>query len=71
MRTQERFYDVFKELTWFVKFHNKPVWLVPTEDDYKLSVIKPVASELPRGTTAIYYNSELTSIDSVKSSKQI
>lgn len=65
MRTLEQFSSAFRSLKWFVSFHNKPVWLVPTENEYKLSVVKPKPDELPEGTCAnlYFHNGEI--LDSV------
>lgn len=43
--------------------HNKPVWLVPTPDGHQISVITPRPDQLPAGTSACQYNSNLEVID--------
>jgi hypothetical protein len=65
MRTEEQFAKVWKELERFVKFHKKSVWLVPTLDDYNISIIEPKESDIPVGTTAIEYDVDLNSITEV------
>lgn len=69
MRTKEKFATIWKELEFWAALHDKPVWIVPRESDYCLSVIKPESHELPTGTAANLYNTNLEIIDSVKSSK--
>ncbi|QGH72649.1 MAG: hypothetical protein [Myoviridae sp. ctThM1] len=67
MRTQEQFYKIWQELKWFVAFHDKPVWLVPLKDCYKLSVVAPCAENLPCGTSANLYNTNLEIIEYINS----
>lgn len=52
-RTMDQFEEVMKDAVWFVEFHNKPVWIVPFENEYRLSVIKPQPHGLPSGTAAL------------------
>ena len=68
MRTLESFSKTMREVEWFVQFHNKPVWLVPTDTDYKISVVKPNPDELPSGTASNQYFLEGVIVDSVRSS---
>lgn len=68
-RTEEAFAAVWNDVKWFVEFHDKPVWLVPVEDGYRISVIKPRPDALPYGTTSNLYDVEMNIIDSVPSSK--
>lgn len=68
MRTSEKFASIWKDLEWWVNFHKKPVWIVPRENDYCLSIIKPESHELPTGTASNLYSTNLEIIDSVKSS---
>lgn len=56
MRTSEKFGKTWNELTWWLNFHKTPVWLVPRENDYCLSVIKPEPHELPTGTASHFYD---------------
>lgn len=53
MRTEEQFIRVHSDAIRFIRFHNKNVWIVPHEDDYRISVIEPKANELPCGTVAL------------------
>ncbi len=53
MRTKEQFNRVHQDAVRFIKFHNKEVWIVPTESDYCLSVIRPEEADLPCGTLAL------------------
>lgn len=66
MRSHEKFVNAWKSLEWWVNFHKTSVWLVPTEDDYKLSVIKPSSQDLPIGTAANKYNPSLEITDTLK-----
>lgn len=52
-RTMEQFEKVMKDAEWFVNFHHKPVWIVPFENEYRLSVITPKPYGLPSGTAAL------------------
>lgn len=65
MRNSEKFQSIWKELNWYTSFHKTPVWLVPKENDYCLSVVKPLADELPKGTCANLYDKDLSILDSV------
>lgn len=67
MRTEESFIKAWADLKWFVKFHNKPCWFVPTEDGYRLSIVKPKPGDLPIGTAANLYDTTHTPIDRVES----
>ncbi len=69
MRTEEQFKRAWDSLEWFIKFHKKSIWLVPVEDSYELSIIRPDAKDLPSGTKAILYDKDLHSVDSVLSTK--
>lgn len=66
MRTLKQFEQTFKDLKWFVNFHNKPVWLIATEDDYILSSIKPAPYQVAFGTVANLYDKNLDIIDNVE-----
>lgn len=68
-RTEESFAATWKHLKWALRFHRKPCWLVPMEDDYQISFIKPDANALPLGTAANLYDLELNIIDQVSSTK--
>lgn len=57
-RNDEQFNETLKNAEWYVKFHKKPVWLVPTETEYRLSSIKPVPYGLPHDTSAILIDVE-------------
>jgi len=68
MRTLEAFSKTFEDVKFYVNLHKKSVWLVPLADGYSISCIKPKPDELPRGTTANLYSTELEIIDNVPSS---
>lgn len=70
MRSSEQFEAIWHELKWFVRFHNKPVWLVPLEDRYSLSVIRPEGKDLPVGTCSNLYDTNLHILDTVMSKQQ-
>jgi hypothetical protein len=55
MRDEEKFAREWRNLIWMLNFHKKPFWLVPTVDDYIVSVIKPLAENLPEGTASHLY----------------
>ena len=65
MRTEEQFAATYNTAKWFTRYHNKPVWLVPRENEYAISVIKPEGRNLPRGTSAVLYNQNMEIIDKV------
>lgn len=65
MRTLEQFEAAFNQVKWFVNFHKKPVWLIATENDYVLSIIKPSPDEIAPGTVANLYDVNLDIIDKV------
>lgn len=56
MRTLHKFNTAYEQLMWFTKFHNKTAWLVPSDDDYTISIIKPQPHELPSGTGSNLYD---------------
>lgn len=58
MRTVEKFKRVYGEMEWFLKMHNRPVWLVATDDDYYIDIIEPNGDNLPFGTCAIEYGKD-------------
>ncbi len=62
-RNRESWDRAWADLERFVSMHNKPVWLVPTPDGHQISVITPRPDELPAGTSACQYNSNLEVID--------
>ncbi len=68
MRTLEAFSKTFEDIKSYIKRHQKSVWLVPLNDGYAISCVKPNPSDLPRGTTANLYSVELEIIDNVNSS---
>lgn len=68
MRTSEQFKSAWKDLEWFLKFHKKSVWLVPSENNYTLSIVKPDPHELPFGTAANFYDVDLNIVETIKSS---
>jgi hypothetical protein len=68
-RTEETFAATWKDLEWSIKHHKKPAWLVPLEDGYRVSFIKPDSGSLPFGTTSNLYDVELNIVDSIPSSK--
>ena len=65
MRTQEQFATIWHQLEWWHSFHKKAVWLVALEDRYALSVIKPRADEIAKGTVANLYDVGGEILDSV------
>lgn len=69
-RSDEAFSKAWSELQAFVNRHNKPVWLVPTENSYELSVVEPMAGTLPIGTRSNLYDPNLEVMDFVVSSKK-
>ena len=71
MRTEEQFSKTWEAVKRYHRMHNKPVWLVPREDDYIISVIKPEPNELPMGTASNLYDLDEKIIDTVTSSKKI
>ena len=69
MRTQEKFNTAYKSAEWYTRFHNRGIWIVPTENDYQLDLFKPKASTLPEGTAAIFYDVSMNSVGEVRSTK--
>lgn len=69
MRTENAFQKIFCELKFFVDLHNKSVWLVPSNEGYHLSVIKPNGSDLPYGTRSNLYDTSLDIVDFVDSTR--
>ena len=69
MRTSEQFKKVWSDMQWFVKFHNRCVWIVPTDKGYTISVIPPTAEELPSGTSANLYDVDYKIVRHINSSK--
>lgn len=65
MRTLKQFEAAFNQVKWFVNFHKKPVWLIATDNDYALSIIKPSPDDFACGTVANLYDVNLDIIDSV------
>ena len=68
MRTQEKFDNAMARLKWSLRFHNKEFWIVPTEDDYCISVVCPKPEDLPKGTRAVKYNPKLEVVNMADSS---
>lgn len=71
MRTQEKFNSAYKAAEWYTRFHNKGIWLVPTDEDYQLDLFKPKEADLPAGTAAILYDVDMQSVSEVRSSKPL
>jgi hypothetical protein len=65
MRTDEKLDSIIADAKWFVKFHNKAVWVIPTKVDYILSVVVPIATDLPAHTSAIQYDANFGEINEV------
>ncbi len=65
MRNEEQFNKIIKAAKWFTNFHNTPVWIVPTENDYQLSVIAPKSKDLPEGTAAIFIDQFENVLDTI------
>jgi hypothetical protein len=70
MRTIEKFNETYEDVKFYTRFHHKPVWLVPTESDYQLSLIKPYPYDLPAGTTSCLYDEEGEVMEFVRSSNK-
>jgi hypothetical protein len=70
-RTEEKFASTLNEVKGFLNRHKKPVWLVPNDDGYSTSAVKPKPENLPFGTVANLYNESLDIVDSVSSSKTL
>lgn len=56
MRTQKQWEGIYESMKSFVRMHKKSVWIVPTENEYRLSIIKPTPDELPIGTRSCLYD---------------
>lgn len=67
MRTMSQWKIVWRDLEKYVKMHNRSVWIVPTENDYRLSIVEPEPHKLPNGTRANLYNTKLEIIKSLTS----
>ena len=65
MRTEEQFSRVWHEVKRYHDLHNKPVWLVPLKDNYCISIIKPLANELPENTVSNLYGVNMEELDCV------
>jgi hypothetical protein len=70
-RTTVKFNKALDDVKHYLEMHKKSVWLVATEDNYALSVIKPNPDDLPIGTVAILYDTNLDIEDRVYSTKQL
>lgn len=70
-RSDEDFAQAWCDLKEYVKRHNKPVWLVPTESTYELSVVEPKPDTLPIGTRSNLYDQKLEIKAFIDSSKKI
>lgn len=51
--------------------HKKPFWLISTDDGYQISVIEPKPSELPYGTHASLYGTDMETRKTISSSKTL
>jgi hypothetical protein len=71
IRTTEKFNEAIKSVKSYHNMHKKSIWLVPTDDDYAISIIKPNAGQLPAFTAAILYDTNLNIEDEVESSKHL
>jgi len=74
MRTESKFEKAINEAKQFINFHKKPVWLVPTEDDYKISIIPPKSEDIPFGTNSILYglsDNKFDSLDHIESTRKL
>ena len=69
-RTEQAFAKAITDLKSFISRHNKPVWLVPTQAGYSVSVVKPDSSQLPYGTASNLYDKDLNIVSTVRSLKQ-
>ena len=67
MRTAEKFATAMAQVRWFVRFHNRSVWLVPQASEYRLSVVKPKPTDLPSGTTALLFGTDESTLETVES----
>ena len=70
MRTAEDFQNRYQDAQRFVKRHNKPVWIVPTNTTYLLSVVRPSPFEVPEGCSAILYDINMKAVDEVISARK-
>lgn len=70
-RTEKKFKVARQRMLDYHTMHKKPVWLIPTETDYAISVVPPNANELPFGTAAILYGVGETIDDEIRSSKTL
>lgn len=64
-RNEDGFREVYAAVDWFTRFHNKPVWLIASNDHYSLSVIQPHPKDLARGTAANRYDVGMKIIETV------
>ena len=72
-RTLEQFTNALRHVERLAKYHKTPYWLVPTCDGYSINIekIPPNADDLPFGTAANLYDTNLDVIATVVSSKTI
>jgi ABC-type enterochelin transport system substrate-binding protein len=64
-RTLQKFEKTIQEVKDYHKRHNKSVWFVPLNNDYKISTIAPSNTDLPLNTIAILYDVDMNAIDKV------
>lgn len=57
-RTEEKFASAIKSAKFMIKLHKKPVWIVPTENDYKTTILEPKEKDIIKGTAAVLYDLE-------------
>ncbi len=67
-RSEADFIRAFNFVKRYVKFHKKPLWLIPAKDKYINSIVRPTPESLPAGTAAICYDTDLNECDKVVSS---
>ncbi len=71
MRTQKQWEGIYESMKSFVRMHKKSVWIVPTENEYRLSIIKPTPDELPIGTRSCLYDQNHDVVEVVDSARGI
>ena len=72
--SRDEFDDAFITLIKAIISNKKPCWFITLKDGYSVSITKPKASELYKGTTAILYKHNIVNpsdpfvMDKIKSS---
>lgn len=55
-RTEEKFNAAWSKVALYIAMHKKPIWLIPGQTDYFMSLVAPKSDEIPAGTTAWLIN---------------